>query len=174
MYYYVLVLLSFGCFLISNLKIKNRAGNLVGASYLLFSTIFIVSSTRYGIGSDYFSYKDIFDYETFNRSKTAFYVTCSNLETGKAEHIRCPEMTGKYMDCLRASASMPFVSQIVMIDGKPYLDGGITDSIPLKAAFNLGFDKNIVITTRPAGYQKKPFALTWLAKIVYKKVLQII
>lgn len=64
MYYYVLVLLSFGCFLISNLKIKNRAGNLVGASYLLFSTIFIVSSTRYGIGSDYFSYKDIFDYET--------------------------------------------------------------------------------------------------------------
>ena len=112
---------------------------------------------------------DIFDYETFNRSKTAFYVTCSNLETGKAEHIRCPEMTGKYMDCLRASASMPFVSQIVMIDGKPYLDGGITDSIPLKAAFNLGFDKNIVIATRPAGYQKKPFALTWLAKIVYKK-----
>ena len=29
---------------------------------------------------------DPYDYEAFNRSKTAFYVTCSNVETGKAEY----------------------------------------------------------------------------------------
>ena len=112
---------------------------------------------------------DIFDHKTFNNSQTAFYVTCSNLKTGKAEYICCPEMKGKYMDYLRASASMPFVSKIVMIEGKPYLDGGITDSIPLKAAFDLGYEKNIVITTRPEGYVKKPFKLLWLAKLIYKK-----
>ncbi len=112
---------------------------------------------------------DVFDHEAFNSSSTVFYVTCSNLETGKAEYIRYPKMKGKYMDYLRASASMPFVSKIVTIGGKPYLDGGITDSIPLNAAFNLGYNQNIVITTRPLNYQKNPFRLTWLAKLVYKK-----
>lgn len=117
---------------------------------------------------------DVFDHKTFANNPAAFYVTCSNLETGKAEYIRCPEMKGKYMDYLRASASMPFVSQIVEIDRKHFLDGGITDSIPLQAAFDLGFAKNIVVCTRPEGYFKKPFTLTWLAKLVYKKFPQFI
>lgn len=107
---------------------------------------------------------DVFDNQTFSNSKTAFYVTCSNVTTGKAEYILCPEMSGKYMDYLRASASMPFVSKIVDIDGNLYLDGGITDSIPLQAALNLGYNKIIVVQTRPAGYRKKPFSLLWLAK----------
>lgn len=112
---------------------------------------------------------DLFDHETFNASQTKFYVTCTNLNTGKAEYIHCPKMKGKYMDYLRASASMPFVSQIVQIENKAYLDGGIADSIPLQAAFDLGYNKNIVILTRPEGYRKKPFKLNWLAKIVYRK-----
>lgn len=117
---------------------------------------------------------DVFDNQTFSNSKTAFYVTCSNVTTGKAEYILCPEMSGKYMDYLRASASMPFVSKIVDIDGNLYLDGGITDSIPLQAALNLGYNKIIVVQTRPAGYRKKPFSLLWLAKIVYRKFPEFI
>lgn len=112
---------------------------------------------------------DVFDYQAFNNSKTKFYVTCTNLVSGKAEYILCPEMCGKYMDYLRASASMPFVSKTVNLNGKFYLDGGISDSIPLRAAFDLGYEKNIVIQTRPSGYRKKAFKLTWLAKMVYRK-----
>lgn len=111
---------------------------------------------------------DIFDYQSFENSGIKFFVTCTNLETGKAEYIHCPHMKGKYMDYLRAGASMPFVSQIVEIDQKKYLDGGIADSIPLQAAIDLGYIKNIVIQTRPQGYRKKPFALIWLAKIIYR------
>lgn len=112
---------------------------------------------------------DVFDNKTFENSPTKFYVTCSDLESGKACYILCPSMRGKYMDYLRASASMPFVSQIVCIGRQKLLDGGITDSIPLAAAFDLGFNKNIVIQTRPDGYRKKPFALTWLAKLMYRR-----
>lgn len=112
---------------------------------------------------------DIFDHQTFINSGIKFYVTCTNLESGSAEYILCPEMKGVYMDYLRAGASMPFVSQIVNINGKPYLDGGIADSIPLQAALDMGYGKNIVILTRPQGYYKKPFALNWLAKLVYRK-----
>ena len=110
---------------------------------------------------------DVFDYKTFNDSPTKFYVTCTNLQTGKAEYILCPTMEGKYMDYLRASASLPFVSKIVKVDNKELLDGGLSDSIPLRHAMDLGFSKNIVIQTRPEGYRKKPFRLNWLAKLVY-------
>ena len=112
---------------------------------------------------------DIFDNQTFKKSATKFYVTCTNLKTGKAEYILCPDMSGKYMDYLRASASMPFLSKIVEIDGNLYLDGGIADSIPLNAAFNLGYDKNIVVQTRPEGYRKKAAKFVWLTKLVYRK-----
>lgn len=64
---------------------------------------------------------------------------------------------------------MPFVSQIVKAGGMKLLDGGITDSIPLTAAFNLGFERNIVVQTRPEGYRKKPARTGWLAKIFYGK-----
>lgn len=117
---------------------------------------------------------DIFDYKAFADSPTKFYVTCSNLQTGQAEYILCPQMRGKYMDYLRASASMPFVSQIVRIDGKPFLDGGITDSIPLAAALKMGYEKNIVVQTRPEGYRKKPFPWLWLTKLVYRRFPQFI
>lgn len=112
---------------------------------------------------------DIFDNQTFKKSATKFYVTCTNLTTGKAEYILCPDMSDKYMDYLRASASMPFLSKIVEIDGNLYLDGGISDSIPLNAAFNLGYEKNIVVQTRPEGYRKKAAKFVWLAKLVYRK-----
>ena len=49
------------------------------------------------------------------------------------------------------------------------LDGGITDSIPLTAAFKLGFERNIVVQTRPEGYCKKPARTGWLAKMFYGK-----
>lgn len=111
---------------------------------------------------------DPFDNKTFMKSNTNFYVVVSNLETGLPEYIHCKDLF-KEIDYLRASASMPFVSKIVCLNDKKYLDGGICDSIPLQAAKNLGFTKNIVIATRPIGYIKKPFRLKWLANLIYRK-----
>lgn len=113
---------------------------------------------------------DVFDHETFENSSVKFFAVCSNLETGKAEYIHCPDLRQsggiKY---LRASASLPFFSQIVEVDNKKLLDGGICDSIPLKASQDLGYEKNIVILTRPEGYRKKSAHNGWLASLVYRK-----
>lgn len=111
---------------------------------------------------------DPFDNQTFMNSKTNFYVVCSNVETGKPEYILCKDMV-KEIDYLRASASLPFVSRIVNLNEKKYLDGGITDSIPYEAFKKMGYDKLVVITTRPKLYRKKPFIWTWLVKLRYKK-----
>ncbi|MBQ9235195.1 MAG: patatin family protein [Alphaproteobacteria bacterium] len=109
---------------------------------------------------------DVFDYETFAAGKTKFFAVCSNVETGQAEYIHCPEMH-KGIEYVRASASLPFLSRIVKIGDKKLLDGGICDSIPLQAAEKRGYDKNIVVLTRPAGYRKPRAHNHWLAKLVY-------
>ena len=54
----------------------------------------------------------------------------------------------RLMDIGRASSSIPVVSPMVEIDGVPYLDGGIADSIPLIHAMEKGYRKNVVILTR--------------------------
>ena len=110
---------------------------------------------------------DLYDYDAFNRSKTEFYAVCSNVETGEPEYIRITDMK-KQIDVIRASASLPYVSRLVETEGMKLLDGGCTDSIPLMAFRKMGFAKNVVILTRPKGYQKEPEQLA-MAKIRYRK-----
>lgn len=96
-----------------------------------------------------------FDFETYNASGTRFYVTCSNLETGKAEYLQMVDMKDQ-VDLLRASASLPMVSRVVEFGGKKLMDGGCTDSIPVMAFHNqLGYKKIVVVQTRHRGYVKK-------------------
>ena len=98
---------------------------------------------------------DIFDEETFEASGGQYDVVVTNVETGKAEYLRMDHLLGQ-IEALRASASMPFVSRIVDYEGKRYLDGGIADSIPVREAIRMGYDKIIVVLTQPADYVKKP------------------
>ena len=98
-----------------------------------------------------------FDGDTFDASGVPFWAVVTNVETGRAEYIRL-EHAMEQMDVIRASASMPFVSKPVKLGGKLYLDGGVADSIPFKAAEKLGFDRVVVILTRDRSYVKKPMA----------------
>ena len=112
---------------------------------------------------------NVFDYDTFRErsKKIPFYVTCTNLETGGAEHIRCTDLWEE-MDYMRASASMPLVSNIIERDGLKLLDGGTADSIPIKFFESIGYEKNIVVLTRPDGYEKKQDPTIKLMKRMYK------
>lgn len=110
-----------------------------------------------------------FDHKTFEANNADFYAVCSNLQTGQAEYVKCAKMDNIGLAYLRASASMPFVSRISEIGGKKYLDGGICDSIPLRAFQKMGYERCVVVQTRAAGYQKKPNKLRWLAPLVYRK-----
>lgn len=99
---------------------------------------------------------DPVDFETFKNSEVEFYAVVTNMETGKPEYIKIDDLKDKVqLEYLRASGSMPYVSKPVIIKGKKYLDGGISDSIPIEKIMNMGFDKIIVILTRPIEYRKK-------------------
>lgn len=115
---------------------------------------------------------DPFDYDTFEHSKTEFYATLTNVNTGKTEYLPVKECH-KDMDIIRASASLPFLSNMVEISGEKYLDGGITDNIPIEKCLETGCDKIIVILTHPEGYIKKE-RLSGLSRIVYSKYPRLI
>lgn len=110
---------------------------------------------------------DPFDNEAFKRSKIDFFVTCTNVESGKAEYLHLTDLEEE-IDGLRASASLPYVSQIVQFRGKKLLDGGCSDRIPLKAFEKLGFDRNIVISTQPREHKVKDRD-AYLARLFYRK-----
>ena len=63
---------------------------------------------------------------------------------------------------------MPFVSEIVDIDGKKYLDGGVSDSIPFEKCISMGCNKTVVVLTRDINYRKKPHS-DKIHKMFYKK-----
>ena len=63
------------------------------------------------------------DYDTFVSDNTNFYSVVSNVETGKAEYLHLTDMR-KDMDGLRASASLPILSNLVEFNGKKYIDMG--------------------------------------------------
>ena len=110
---------------------------------------------------------DVYDHEAFYKNTSAFFVTCSNVETGKAEYIPINDMKTQ-IDFLRASASLPYFSRIVEINGKKYLDGGCTDSIPVEAFQNMGYEKNVVVLTREDTYRKKP-ETPFMTRLWYRK-----
>ena len=60
------------------------------------------------------------------------------------------------LSAVKASASMPFVSPMVDVDGVPCLDGGCSCGIPFDWALAQGYDKIVVIRTRHRSFRKPP------------------
>lgn len=98
---------------------------------------------------------DPFDDEAFKNSCVPFYAVVTDIMNGEPKYIQIKSVF-EQMDTLRASGSMPFVSKPVELDGRTYLDGAISDSIPFEWLSAQGCDKLIVILTRDAEYRKKP------------------
>ena len=117
---------------------------------------------------------DIFDFDSYKSNPMNFYVVCTDVEKGEAVYHDFTACEGNGFDWIRASASMPLVSQFVEIDGMKLLDGGISDAIPLRFFENLGYDKNILVLTRPKDYRKKKSGIIPLVKIKYRKYPELV
>ena len=112
---------------------------------------------------------DIFDTQAYIDNPMDFYVVVTDVETGEAVYVNSDEAGDDSLEYFRASASMPLVSRAVEINGRKYLDGGIADSVPLQYFESIGFKKNVIILTQPAGYVKKPSSAVKLMKYALKE-----
>ena len=55
---------------------------------------------------------------------------------------------------LKATCALPMLFPYIYINDTPYLDGGLSDSIPFERAFKDGCDRVVVVLTRQPGYKK--------------------
>ena len=115
---------------------------------------------------------DVFDQEKFKESKIEFHVVMTNVENGQAEYVLIEDVF-EQMEYLRATSALPFASKIIEINGKKYLDGGISDSIPIDYCESLGYDKIILVLTRPENSYKED-KLNFLYKLVYRKYPKLV
>ena len=97
---------------------------------------------------------DVFDAAAYEASPMEFHIVATDCATGKPVYRRLDKADEAAFRWIQASASMPLVSRPVEIDGHEYLDGGLSDGIPLRYFESLGYERNLVITTRPHGYRK--------------------
>lgn len=112
---------------------------------------------------------DIFDGEAFEQNPMEFFAVCTDVETGLPVYKQLTKADDTAYDWIRASASMPLAARIVRLEGYLLLDGGVTDSIPLKYFESIGYQRNVVILTQPLGYVKKPNSLLPLMRIALRK-----
>lgn len=100
---------------------------------------------------------DIFplNYDTYESSNAVMCCVATNAKTGKPEYFY-PKNFRNGCEELRASCALPIATKPVQLGKDLYYDGGLTDSIPLKRAFEDGCEKCVVILTQDKNYIKKP------------------
>lgn len=118
---------------------------------------------------------DVFDYDAFLASPIDFHVVCTDVQTGKPVYhiLRDPDIH-EALEWIRASASMPMVSNIVEVGGYRLLDGGMADSIPLQYFESVGYERNIVVLTQPEGFVKQASKAMPLIRLMLRKYPKMI
>ena len=132
-----------------------------------------IFNTEFAYGEVPLKY-DVFDFDTYESNPMDFYVVCTDIETGQPVYHNYGGRDDHCFDWIRASASMPLVSQIVEIDGRKLLDGGIADSIPVKYFESIGYDRNVAVLTQPANYRKQKNRLMPLIRQTYRKYPKLV
>lgn len=112
---------------------------------------------------------DVFDKETYENNPVKFYAVCTDTETGEPVYPLLEKADELSFRWIRASASMPLVSKPVLIEDRHYIDGGITDSIPLEFMIKNGCERNVVVLTQPRDYTKEKASMLPLMKLSLRK-----
>ncbi|MDF2803168.1 MAG: putative esterase of the alpha-beta hydrolase superfamily [Anaerocolumna sp.] len=95
-----------------------------------------------------------FDWNTFNNYEGRVLVGVTNAKTGNCEYL-----DGLKSDLgftmLRATCAMPIFFPAIEINKEFYYDGGLVDPVPIRKSIEDGNNKNLILLTRPKGYQKE-------------------
>ena len=117
---------------------------------------------------------DPIDKKTFEENTIDFYIVATDIENAVPRYYNCKTINDKSVSWIRASASMPLVSNVVKIDDYKLLDGGITDSIPYRIMEENGYNRNVIVLTQDFNFIKKQTSLLPIIKIMLRKYPKLV
>lgn len=109
-----------------------------------------------------------YNYKAYAENPGRFEMVTTDCLTGMPCYWEEKYNEKHIIDIVKASSSLPYACPIVYVDGRPMLDGGITDSIPLLRAFEQGCERCVVVLTRNRGYRKADKE-TLVPRFIYKE-----
>ena len=99
---------------------------------------------------------DPFDNDAFEKNPMSLYAVATDVVFGTPAYLPV-ENAVLDVDALRATTSLPLMTQPVEMGDAIYLDGGVADSVPVEHALEDGFDRAIVVLTQDRTYKKGPY-----------------
>lgn len=109
-----------------------------------------------------------FDWETFMANPIKVKVGVTNAHTGEAEYLDGKKIDNTF-DMLKATCALPLAFPAIKVGNNEYFDGGITDSIPAKKAYDDGNEKMLIVLTRTDDYVKTLSKGVKFASKLFKK-----
>jgi predicted patatin/cPLA2 family phospholipase len=110
-----------------------------------------------------------FDYATFYASGVRLVTVVTDCLTGEPLYYEKKDLGEEYLKVLRASSSLPFIAKPVEFRGRILMDGGLSDSVPIRRCMGDGVRKPVVVLTREKGYRKSPSRAAALARLFYPR-----
>lgn len=112
-----------------------------------------------------------YDFDAFRNSSQRLIAVTTDCLTGQAVYVNCHDTQSneELIDVVKASCSLPLMAPVVTYRGRKFLDGGLSDSIPIQKAMQDGHTKHVVIRTRQQGYRKKPHKGNAIYKLLLNK-----
>lgn len=92
------------------------------------------------------------DYKTMMENPMEFEIVVTDARTGRPKYFNKKDLIIDEYDPIKASCCVPVLCNPYEVNGVPYFDGGLSDPIPYKRAFEAGCDKVILVLTRPKDF----------------------
>ncbi|MBS7008497.1 patatin-like phospholipase family protein [Anaerostipes sp.] len=116
-----------------------------------------------------------FDYQAYEASDMVCEYVATDCHTGEPVYLSEKHDGKRLMQIVKASCTVPYVCPMTELEGRRYVDGGISDSIPIRHAMERGYKKNIVVLTREKEYRKPVTGKTQrLARIMYHNYPEVV
>ncbi|MCR4648806.1 MAG: patatin family protein [Lachnospiraceae bacterium] len=94
-----------------------------------------------------------FDFDAYFANQTEVEFVATNCVTGKAEYLKDSKTIESFCDVSMATSSLPFITGPYKIGDNYYMDGSVSDPIPVKRAMEKGCERIIVLSTKGDGME---------------------
>ena len=131
-----------------------------------------------GLLNSQFIYEDSaeelpFDFDTFRSTPEEIHIEATRADTGETVVWNRADFTEVQLlnVATRASSTLPLIMPVTMIDGVPYVDGALGSSggLLIDAAQRAGYNKFVVLGTRPRDYWKNPMTQVSAVRRFFRK-----